>query len=82
MYMDKRENSFKSDKLSSFDIKNGELTDSNLNTLSNTSRYDLTKINYCREMFNMYCSCRFLRDFNEKINCSFYENEVLKCNKE
>jgi hypothetical protein len=80
MYMDKRENSFKSDKLSSFDIKNEELTD--YTTESNTSRYDLTKINYCREMFNMYCSCRFVKDFNEKINCSFYENEILKCNKE
>lgn len=80
MYMDKRENSFKSDKLSSFDIKHEELTDHT--TESNTSRYDLTKINYCREMFNMYCSCRFVKDFNEKINCSFYENEILKCNKE
>ena len=76
--MDKKENSFKRDKLGSFDIKNEELTYS----VSNTSRYDLTKINYCREMFNMYCSCRFARDFNEKINCSFYENEILKCNKE
>lgn len=76
--MDKKENSFKSDKLGSFDIKNEELTYS----VSNTSRYDLTKINYCREMFNMYCSCKFARDFNEKINCSFYENEILKCNKE
>jgi hypothetical protein len=78
--MDKKENSFKSDKLSSFDIKYEELTDST--TVSNTSRYDLTRINYCREMFNMYCSCRFVKDFNEKINCSFYENEILKCNKE
>lgn len=36
----------------------------------------------CRELFNMYCSCIYIKDFDVNFDCYILKEKLEKCIKE
>ena len=33
----------------------------------------------CRELFNMYCSCLYIKDIDKSFNCIYIKKKLEKC---